>query len=1114
MITIAAAIALSIVACQKPEIAAPSTTHTVKFVAAPLQTKTTATIDGNKVKFAWTEADENRFTIYEIVGENITSSDDVIGELGDDGKMLITASFDGDAVENASYQVVFNSKVDNAQIVDSSVDYDQNSDVMVSEVVSSPTSFDEGMLLRFERKIALAQATLKGMTGMSKLSEVLIESSNGEIIAADYVYASDAFSANTSTCITVAVDDEKTGGISPDSDGYFTFRFAVIPGTVEKMKMTVTALDSNGKEHVFKKEFGAPITFTQGNMVGFGVGGFAEELPGTAFLKVTSALNDWTGDYIFANEETSLALDGSLSVTDIVSSQHSNTKSVTISNDAIDLDEVTANVAFHVEKDGEHYKVRSYNGYNIGGKNSDDNGIQASKSVSYPNDFEVVNGEILVKSYNNVLRLNPTAINQKEPSIRYYKSSTYAKQGPLSLYKLNGKFSADFPTLSVADTEIASNTLNVSVPVASNRNWTAEITEGAEFVKNGALTVAAGSNDGAIEFSFAAINTSISATQVVKIHVVADTKEKNITVTHKALGAQLSLEKLEDSVEADATEYTVNVTSANFDWNILSFYIGDDEQTVSEANCVKNINSNYSGSVTVKFPSNVANPSATAARVIRVTIGYADIISKTIVITQDGDAPMQADGWIETAFSEITSEDVFVITSGGYALSSANGTSASPGAVKVTILGNAITSDVTEALKWTVSGNATDGYSFYAAGTTKALYSNTMAASSSNTNLRVGNPTSGTVRKVFEFATKDVNTTLKTKDSYTARYVNLYTDGSDWRGYTSNSTSTNLVFYVYHDSRTSQTLSFTPTEVTYDIYDHSSFVAPRLTGANTAVSYSSSDASVAEVDNEGNLTVKKVSGSEGITITATAAENATYKSAHAAYILKVIDSTPKTNLVAPSNLNWNEGTKTLSWTDTNTGNGTYGTNYKYQYSVNNGSSWSDATSSESAVLSITSTTTVKVKAFAITENTHITSSETSKECTITSRVQQSATFTMKNSGQSSPVTDNGVTFTWTSSNIVVGTNNASGFKASSNMTVTIPAGKKLVGIEKGNGNTWGSGAQIDVYAGNSSSGTKIVTITKDINTYEISSNNTGTTYYLANTTAKNAWINTLTIKYE
>lgn len=126
---------------------------------------------------------------------------------------------------------------------------------------------------------------------------------------------------------------------------------------------------------------------------------------------------------------------------------------------------------------------------------------------------------------------------------------------------------------------------------------------------------------------------------------------------------------------------------------------------------------------------------------------------------------------------------------------------------------------------------------------------------------------------------------------------------------------------------------------------------------------------------------------------------------------------------------------------------------------------------------------------------------------------ETATFTMKNSGQSSPVTVNGVTFTWTSSNIVVGTNNGSGFKANSNMTITIPSGATLVGIEKGNGNTWGSGAQIDVYAGTSSSGTKLTTITKDTHTYTISNNNTGTTYYFANISSKNAWINTLTIKY-
>ena len=132
--------------------------------------------------------------------------------------------------------------------------------------------------------------------------------------------------------------------------------------------------------------------------------------------------------------------------------------------------------------------------------------------------------------------------------------------------------------------------------------------------------------------------------------------------------------------------------------------------------------------------------------------------------------------------------------------------------------------------------------------------------------------------------------------------------------------------------------------------------------------------------------------------------------------------------------------------------------------------------------------------------------------------EQTGTFTMKNSGQTSPVSNNGVTFTWSSSQIITGTNNGSGFKDKSqsgdaDMVVTIPAGATLTGISKTNGNSWGGSASVKVYTGSSTSGTLIATIVSGTNSYTISSHNTGTTYYLINNTGANAWINSLSITY-
>lgn len=129
---------------------------------------------------------------------------------------------------------------------------------------------------------------------------------------------------------------------------------------------------------------------------------------------------------------------------------------------------------------------------------------------------------------------------------------------------------------------------------------------------------------------------------------------------------------------------------------------------------------------------------------------------------------------------------------------------------------------------------------------------------------------------------------------------------------------------------------------------------------------------------------------------------------------------------------------------------------------------------------------------------------------------KTATLTMSES-QTSPVTDNEVVFTWTSSNIVTGGGTggkSSGFKANSNMTVTLPSGATLTSISKTNGNNWGNGATIKVYQGSDNTGANIASIVMGTNSYNISSNNTGGIFYFENTTTKNAWIQTLTITYE
>lgn len=84
-----------------------------------------------------------------------------------------------------------------------------------------------------------------------------------------------------------------------------------------------------------------------------------------------------------------------------------------------------------------------------------------------------------------------------------------------------------------------------------------------------------------------------------------------------------------------------------------------------------------------------------------------------------------------------------------------------------------------------------------------------------------------------------------------------------------------------YTSRTPQAMAFSETTVNYDVDAGGDFTEPELTGAKTAVRYSSSNEAVASVDpTTGEVTIKKAGT---VTITATAEGNAEYQAGTASY---------------------------------------------------------------------------------------------------------------------------------------------------------------------------------------------------------------------------------------
>jgi len=155
-------------------------------------------------------------------------------------------------------------------------------------------------------------------------------------------------------------------------------------------------------------------------------------------------------------------------------------------------------------------------------------------------------------------------------------------------------------------------------------------------------------------------------------------------------------------------------------------------------------------------------------------------------------APVVAESdWVKTELSALTADDIFVIVGNNendYALANDKGTGSAPTAVSVTVSGNYLTGTVADYIKWHVSGNATDGYTFYPNGsTTTWLY-----CTNTNNGVRVGTGEA----KAFTQTTNSYLTTTQTTDQ---RYLGIY-NSQDWRCYTSeggNIANQTFAFYKY-----------------------------------------------------------------------------------------------------------------------------------------------------------------------------------------------------------------------------------------------------------------------------------------------------------------------------
>ena len=258
-----AAALVSFASCQKEmSFDTSKQTHKVSFTAEQMTTKTSATVNGTEVKYSWTAGDTDNFTVYEVVDGTYTAATKTEGVLIDDA-IALTAEFSGTAVDGAKYQAVFNSAVKATQN-GSDTNYDQDSDVLVSELVNASES-DAGMLtLRFKRLVAVNKVALKGLDSGSIVNDVVIEATDGQNLVGTYSVKDAAFTDMASGVVINSLSEFK----NEVAEVYFI----TLPVAATTLKVSAVTLDADMNfAAAYEKTFAKTIDFQRGDLTSFGV---------------------------------------------------------------------------------------------------------------------------------------------------------------------------------------------------------------------------------------------------------------------------------------------------------------------------------------------------------------------------------------------------------------------------------------------------------------------------------------------------------------------------------------------------------------------------------------------------------------------------------------------------------------------------------------------------------------------------------------------------------------------------------------------------------------------------------------------------------------------------
>ena len=193
------------------------------------------------------------------------------------------------------------------------------------------------------------------------------------------------------------------------------------------------------------------------------------------YEKVTTAPEDWSGEYLIVYEDGNNAFNGALETLDAVS----NYIGVEIEDGKIEATEEVAASAFTIAKIENGYSIKSASGYYIG-LQTEGNGLKSDKNKVYENSISFNNdGTVNVISKNCYLRFN-TADNQTR--YRYMKSNDSNNRLPLvCLYKKVEATSVTTYSLVVGEEETPFESLTLTKELPAHTQFYIKDNMGNEY---------------------------------------------------------------------------------------------------------------------------------------------------------------------------------------------------------------------------------------------------------------------------------------------------------------------------------------------------------------------------------------------------------------------------------------------------------------------------------------------------------------------------------------------------------------------------------------------------------------------------------------------------------